>query len=132
MKRRDYLYVLVCLLVLMVLALAPILERPAPVEAQGNQQPGAYTYIHTATTTMVQASPGFLQRIVINGGTAGVVTLYDIGSAGCSGTPASGKFATIAALSAQPNEAIEYGLRETNGLCIVTAAATDITVVWNQ
>jgi hypothetical protein len=91
----------------------------------------AYVYISTATTTTVRGNAGFLDTVTINGGTAGVVTLYDIGSAGCTGTPASGKFATIETISATNPVSLIYNLQTKNGICVVTAAATDLTVTYN-
>lgn len=90
-----------------------------------------YLYISTATTTTVKAQSGFLHSVTINGGTAGVVTLFDIGSAGCTGTPGSGKFATIEVISATNPTTLTYNLMTNNGLCVLTAAATDLTVTFN-
>ena len=92
---------------------------------------GKYKYISTATTTMVQPVSGYLHTVTINGGTAGVVTLYDIAAAGCTGTPASGKFATIETIGATNPVTLTYDLATVNGLCVVTAAATDVTVSFN-
>lgn len=91
----------------------------------------AYKYISTATTTIVKGNGGFLHTLTINGGTAGVVTLFDIGSAGCTGTPASGKFATIETIGATNPVTLLYDLQTQNGICVVTAAATDLTVSYN-
>jgi hypothetical protein len=92
---------------------------------------GNYKYISTATTTMVRPTSGYLHTVTINGGTAGVVTLYDIAGAGCTGTPASGKFATIEAIGATNPVTLVYDLATVNGICVVTAAATDLTVSFN-
>lgn len=100
---------------------------PSAVQAQSGL--GTKVYINTATTTTVLAGTGFIDSVTINGGTGGVVTLYDIAGTGCSGTPASGKFAAIA--SATSPVTLFYNARVTNGLCIVTAAATDLTVTVN-
>lgn len=92
---------------------------------------GRYAYIATATTTPVKAQSGFLLSVTINGGTAGVVTLFDIAGPGCTGTPASGKFATIETIGATNPTTLTYNLTVNNGLCVVTAAATDLTVTFN-
>jgi hypothetical protein len=92
---------------------------------------GVYKYIATATTTTVKPTSGYLHTVTINGGTAGVVTLYDIAAAGCTGTPASGKFATIETIGATNPVTLIYDLATVNGLCVVTAAATDVTVSFN-
>jgi len=112
---------------LLALVLVAHFLPPRPVHAQGGL--GTKVYISTATTTTVLPGVGFLDRVTFNGGTGGVVTLYDIAAAGCSGTPASGKFAAVMAAT-QP-VTLDYGFEMKNGLCVVTAAATDLDVVVN-
>jgi hypothetical protein len=90
---------------------------------------GTYLYINTATTTVVKNGPGTLYVLTVNGGATGAVTLYDIVSSGCTGTPASGKFATIQAATAPVS--LPYNLITKNGLCVVTATAADVTVSYN-
>lgn len=84
--------------------------------------PSNSTNISTNTTTTCKTGSGILRRITINTTAAGAVTVYD-NTAG-SGT----KIATF------PSSAVvgtyEYGCRFTTGLTIVTAAASDITVIW--
>lgn len=109
----------------MLLAVMPI-DGQAPPASNA-----AYKYIATATTTIVKGNGGFLHTLTINGGTAGVVTLYDVGSAGCTGTPASGKFATIETIGATNPVTLLYDLQTQNGICVLTAAATDLTVSYN-
>lgn len=112
---------------LIVLLLALTFALPAfPQSTSGHK-----AYISTQTTTTVTAQSGFLISVTINGGTPGVVTLFDIGSAGCTGTPGSGKFATIVAQAATTAITLNYNVIITNGICVVTAAATDLTVVFN-
>jgi len=104
--------------------------QPQASHAQGAAN-AQYLYIVTAVTTTVDAQAGFLQTVTINGGVAGTITLYDIAGTGCTGTPASGKFAVIEAIGATNPTTLIYNLKTKNGLCIVTAAATDITVTYN-
>lgn len=112
------------------LSLYAAFKPSVPIEAQGNI-PGQFTYINSATTTSAKAQQGYLLAVTINGGTAGVVTLFDIGATGCTGTPASGKFATIETIGATNPVTLAYNLRFSNGLCVLTAAGTDLTVSWN-
>jgi len=84
-------------------------------------------YIHTAATIACKDGQGALTTIVINGGTAGTVTLYDIAASGCTGTPGSGKFAVIETIGSTNPVALPYNVRFLNGLCIVTGMATDLT-----
>lgn len=91
---------------------------------QGNN----YTNILTATTTAVKSSSGRLVSITVNKAVAsGVITVYD-NTAG-SGT----KIAVIThpATLLQTQYTLDYDVRFTTGLTIVTSSTDDITVVWN-
>jgi hypothetical protein len=101
-------------------------SEPRPVQAQTSGHKSKY--VSTATTTAVSDGSGFFNSITINGGTAGVVTLFDVAAASCTGTPGSGKFATIETIGATSPVTLFYEQRIVNGFCIVTAAATDLTV----
>lgn len=81
-----------------------------------------YTNISTGTTTVVKSGRGVLARIVVNTTAAGAITIYDNTSA--AGT----KIATLP--SSAVVRAYEYGCKFGTGLTIVTAAASDITVIW--
>lgn len=84
--------------------------------------PSNGTNIASATTTVVKSGGGILRRITINTTAAGAITVYDNTSA--AGT----KLATF------PSSAVvgtyEFGCRFGTGLTVVTAAASDITVIW--
>lgn len=128
-EMRKFLLTL-AIVALLVLDAARFFTQPQVTFAQ--QGPSAqYAYISTATTTTVDAQSGYLLNVTINGGTAGVVTLFDISGTGCTGTPGSGKFATIETIGATNPVTLNYGLKTKNGLCVVTAAATDVTVTFN-
>lgn len=80
------------------------------------------TYISTATTTVVKTGAGLLHTIVVSGGTAGTVIIYD-------NTAASG---TIIASFDSTNALATYTFdcTFTTGLTIITAAATKVSVIW--
>jgi len=81
-----------------------------------------FVNIATATETEVKASSGILATVVVNGGTMGAITIYN-------GAVAGGlKVATIAAPLA--GMLFPYGVHCPNGITVVTAAATDITVTY--
>lgn len=87
-----------------------------------------YTNIAGAATTAVKASPGNLKRIVCNKAVlSGVITIYD--NTAASGT----KIATIThpGTLLQNQYYLEFNVRFSTGLTVVTSAADDITVVWN-
>src|SRR5208283_5881168 len=56
--------------------------------------------ITSASTVSVKGTGGVLFNVVVNTTVAGTIKLYDIGVAGCTGTPGSGLFATITTLAA--------------------------------
>lgn len=84
-------------------------------------------HISTATNTQIKATPGVLHTIVINGGTAGAVTVVDTSAANCTGGTT---LAVIQSAAAGTVPSLTYDVATVNGLCITTAAATDITVSW--
>ena len=88
-------------------------------------------YISTATTTNVPGNATdascVLHTITINGGTAGTITVYDDSN---SGTLAARRIAIIEAIGATNPVSLIYDAIMNNGITIVTAAATDVTVTW--
>lgn len=84
-----------------------------------------YTHIATNTTTQVATGTGTLRSITINTTAAGAITVYD--------ETGSGTTNVIAIL---PSNAVVgtylYDISFAEGLKIVTAASSDITVSWNQ
>lgn len=82
--------------------------------------PYVYNYIATATTTVVKATPGVLHTITVTGGTAGTIIVYD--DAAQAGTILA-SFTSTNALRSYIFDAVF-----TNGLTIITSAATKLTV----
>lgn len=89
-----------------------------------NPQPNAYKNITTATTTQVYTGQCTLVSITVNTTSAGTIKIID----GTSGTTAN--VATIAA-SVLPQTFV-YNITMTNGIRIVTAGASDITVMFKN
>lgn len=109
---------MILLAIIMVIALG---RSTQVVHGQGFAGSGyGYTYIHTATSTQVSTIGQILHTITINGGTGGTVTLYDNSS--CATTPIGVIASTTAPVT------LVYDLQLKTGLCITTAAATDLTV----
>lgn len=82
-----------------------------------------YTHISTATTTQAFTGNGRLIRVVLNEATSGAVTIYDETGSGNS---------TVVAIIASSTAAqfLDYGVKLTTGLKVITAGADDITLVW--
>lgn len=116
------------------LALSPFLSLKSEKGGIGNTSPLTpfsmsslmrddykYTYISTATTTQVATGNCRLIRINVNTVGAGTIGIID----GIAGTTVN--VGQLAATSVGPQN---YGVKLSTGLRIVTAAASDITVVW--
>lgn len=82
-----------------------------------------YTNIASATTTQVNTGPTRLIRIVVNTTAAAAITIVD---------NTTGSTPAVATIAASPaiGSVFYYGIRLTTGLRIITAGASDITVVW--
>lgn len=95
-----------------------------PIVAAGDlgEQRFNYTYISTQTTTVVKAAPGVLHGIIVTGGTAGTIIIYD--NASGAGTVIANFDSTVVF---QP---YIFDVNVSQGITIVTGAATKITVLW--
>jgi len=78
--------------------------------------------ISSATTTVVKSGTGTLASITILGGTLGAITVYD--NTAASGTTICPAFTPAAGSM----ETLTFNVGFTNGLTIVTAAATVLQV----
>lgn len=124
------------LLLLVIEAVWLAYHSPDTVFAQRNPSNAATgKNITSATTTVVKATQGVVRRVVIQTLVGGAtIKLYDIASAGCTGTPASGLFGIITLpatiTTANPFSLDYYGTAFSAGLCVVTSGSTDILVVY--
>jgi hypothetical protein len=82
----------------------------------------SYNNIATATDTQVKGSAGILAGIVVNGGTMGAITVYN--NTSCATTT----IATIA--SPYAGQVIPLGVYAGTGICVTTAGATNLTVIY--
>lgn len=84
-----------------------------------------YRHISAATNTQIKATGAFLHTINLNSGTTGTATVVDTSAANCSG----GTTIAVIALSATVvGNSLTFDVATTNGLCVTTSAASDITV----
>lgn len=89
--------------------------------------PAPYVHIAGAATTVVKSGAGVLRRIVVNKAIAlSVITFYD--NTAASGAVIAIVTQPIALLNAQLS--LQYELKFTTGLTVVTSAADDLTVVY--
>ena len=78
--------------------------------------------ITSNTTTTITARPCFLSHIVVNGGTMGAITIWD------NNATTGAVVATIA--SPLAGQHYVYDAAMVRGLKVVTAANTNLTVLW--
>ncbi len=90
-------------------------------------QPNAYKHISTGTTTQIYTGQCVLVDIVVNTTAAGTITVYDE-----TGSDTTNVVAILKASVAEGTYSFGQpaGITLTRGLKIVTAAASDITVVF--
>jgi len=84
--------------------------------------PGQWVNIASATTTVVKAGRGVLRRIIVNNVVASTISVYN------HPTGASNPIAVIGASA--PIASLPYDLEFSLGLTIVTAGASNLTVVY--
>lgn len=97
----------------------------------GEQQgTGVYTHITGTTATVAKGTPGFLHTLSINLGGAGTVSIFDLPSASCTGTPATNQIAIITA-TATTLQTFTYDVNALTGICVKASVAMDLTVSTN-
>lgn len=89
---------------------------------------GAYTHITGTTATSVKATGGTLLALIVNTPAAGTVSLFDLASASCTGTPSTNVVAVITATATAPIATIPYDVQFLNGICVKASATMDLTV----
>ncbi len=119
-EHRIQITKIVLLFLILCLAAVWMIRSTPPVHAQSYGVGLAYSHFATATNTQVATTPVTLHTITINGGTTGIVTVYD--NTSCATTV----FAIILAATAPVT--LTYDAQMKTGICVTTAAATDVTV----
>lgn len=96
----------------------------------GSTQPNFYTHITGTTATVIKAGPGVVHSLVVGTSAAGTISLFDLVSGSCTGTPATNTVSVITefASAAPPPPSYLYDVLFTNGICLKASAAMDITV----
>lgn len=91
--------------------------------------PSAYQYTHVTgtTATVAKATTGFLHTVTINTGGAGTLSVFDLASASCTGTPATNTIAVITSVAATL-QTFTFDVGTQNGICVKASVAMDFTV----
>jgi hypothetical protein len=105
-------------------------------EGTGSQigsAPGNY-YVHIATSnttaTAIKAGSGTLFQLNINTPAVGTISLFDLGTAACTGTPATNIVAVINVTATSQIESLNFGNLFQNGICLKTSAGMDLTATY--
>lgn len=94
----------------------------------GQSIPNGYTHITGTTATVVKAGPGVVHTVVVGTPAAGTISLFDLASGSCTGTPATNVVSVITATTTFPAAPEIYDVLFQNGICVKASAAMDITV----
>jgi hypothetical protein len=94
----------------------------------GAAQPQLYTHITGTTATVVKAGPGVVHTVVVGTPAAGTISLFDLASGSCTGTPATNVVSVITATTTFPAAPAIYDVLFNNGICVKASATMDITV----
>jgi hypothetical protein len=87
------------------------------------------THITTTTATAVKATAGLLHTLTINNQAAGTVSIFDLPTASCTGTPATNILAVITATGASGSlPSFVYDMNTVQGICVKASVAMDLTV----
>lgn len=88
----------------------------------------AFRFLHvTGTTATSVVGPTFLHSLSINTGAAGTISLFDLPSASCTGTPSTSPVAVVTATTSSLLSLL-YDVNVTQGICVKASAAMDFTI----
>lgn len=100
---------------------------------QGGGAPtNTFTHVTTTTATSAKGTAGFLHTLNVNTAAAGTISVFDLATAACTGTPATNIVAVItvpAATNGLPP--FLYDVNLVNGICVKSSVAMDYTVSTN-
>lgn len=99
-----------------------------PSGAAINPTLASYTHITGTTATAVKATQGTLLGINLNTSGAGTISVFDLATAACTGTPSTNTVAVLTIAATENARAIPFNQFLLNGICVKASAAMDFTV----
>jgi hypothetical protein len=93
-----------------------------------NPTQGLYAHITGTTATSVRSGGGTFGGINLNTSGAGTISVFDLASVSCTGTPSTNTIAVLTIAATENARSIPFNVAVQNGLCIKASAAMDITV----
>lgn len=97
-------------------------------EVPGFAIPNLYLHVTGTTATVVKPGPGTVHTLVIGTPAAGTISLFDLASTSCTGTPATSVVSVVTATTTFPSAPEIYDVQFNAGICLKASAAMDITV----
>lgn len=91
---------------------------------------GTYTHITGTTATAIKGVAGFLHTVTVNTGGAGTISVFDLPTASCTGTPAT-NIVAVATATATTLQTFTYDVNLLQGICVKASVAMDFTVSSN-
>lgn len=98
-----------------------------PTGAAVNVTLGVYTHITGTTATTVKATAGTFLGLNVNTSAAGTVSIFDLATAACTGTPSTNTVAVLTVNATDPPHATPFNLYFSNGICVKASVAMDLT-----
>lgn len=89
-----------------------------------------FTHVTGTTATVAKGTAGFLHTLSVNTGGAGTISIFDLATAACTGTPATNVIAVVTA-TATTLQTFTYDVNTVNGICVKASVAMDFTVSTN-
>jgi hypothetical protein len=89
---------------------------------------GSFTHITGTTATAVKGTAGTLLGINLNTSGAGTISIFDLVSGSCTGTPSTNTVAVLTIAATENARSIPFNDSLLNGICVKASAAMDITV----
>jgi len=94
------------------------------------QQIGEQSHITGTTATAVKATTGVLIQLNVNTPAAGTITLFDLASGNCTGTPSTNVRAILTTIASTQPVPITFNAHFANGICLQASVAMDLTAVY--
>jgi hypothetical protein len=86
-----------------------------------------YNHVTGTTATAIKGSSGTLFSLTVNTAAVGTISLFDLGTAACTGTPSTNIVAVITITATTQTQTLSYGNLFKNGICIKNSAIMDET-----
>lgn len=91
------------------------------------KNPNLYSHIAGTTATAVKGVGGTLHTLTVNTPAAGTISIFDLASAACTGTPSTNTVAVLTIGASTAPTTFTYDTALVNGICVKASAAMDLS-----